>query len=301
MLVFCRLHIHKAFASVQRFAIRSIVSVATHWPEMACKTCTKVVSDKEGVICRGPCKSSYHILCVGLDVSYEVLEANKKNLFWMCDGCADMFSSEQSAPMSSHDNANEDVTLQSLKNDISGLKEVVYALSTKLESKPLTPSLKAPRRKALDSFPIPNTSKRIRDDGMGTKFKAKTSNMRGSKTASELVKTVAPPEEMIWIYLSAFHPSTTESGIAKLVKECIDLGTDTEPKVVKLVPKDKDPGTLTFVTFKVGVSKKLKEVALSQDTWPENIFFREFDNYLNNNRRVIRIASNNSQPGGSGQ
>lgn len=268
---------------------------------MACKTCQKVITDKEGVICRGPCRNSYHILCVGLDLSYESLEANKKNLFWMCDGCADMYSSENFPTMPSHDNAREDVTLQSLKDDISGLKEIVYALSTKFEGKPLTPSLKAPRRKVNDTFPIPNTPKRIRDDGSGAQFKAKPSNMRGSKTVSNLVKTVAPPEELLWIYLSAFHPSTSEDDIANLVKECIDLGSDTEPKVVKLVPKDKDPGTLTYVTFKVGISKTLKEIALSKDTWPENIFFREFENYLNNNRRVIRIASNNNQPGGGGQ
>lgn len=271
---------------------------------MACNICQKVISDDDGVTCRGFCGNSYHMLCVRLDLSHEALEAHRKNLFWFCDGCADTLSNDgiqKFAHHCNHDIAHDNVTLQSLKDDICGLKEVVNALTTKFESKSLTPSLRAPRRWIADTLPVPNTPKRIRDDGPMNQPNAKPCNIRGTKTASELVKTVAPPEDLLWIYLSAFHPSTSENDIVNLVRECMDMGTDAQPKVVRLVPKDKDPATLSYVTFKVGVSKALKEIALSMDTWPDNIFFREFDNSLNSNRRVLRITASNSQSGGGGR
>lgn len=235
----------------------------------------KVISDDDGVTC----------------------------LFWFCDGCADTLSNDgiqKFAHHCNHDIAHDNVTLQSLKDDICGLKEVVNALTTTFESKSLTPSLRAPRRWIADTLPIPNTPKRIHDDGPMNQPNAKPCNIRGTKTASEL-QTVVPPADLLWIYLSAFHPSTSENDIVNLVRECMDMGTDAQPKVVRLVPKDKDPATLSYVTFKVGVSKALKEIALSMDTWPDNIFFREFDNSLNSNRRVLRITASNSQSGGGGR
>lgn len=269
---------------------------------MACNNCQKVISDSDSVTCRGYCGNSYHMLCVRLDLPREVLETHKRNLFWMCDQCADLFSNEHFRKMTSgcnNGNVHDDVSLESIKDDISGLKEIVKTLTTKIESKPLTPLFNDPRPKPTFPFPVPNTPKRIREDRQGSQFKP--SNMRGTKTASELVKTVAPPEDLLWIYLSAFHPNTSENDIANLARDCLDLGTDAQPKVVKLVPRDMDPGKLTYVTFKVGVSKSIKDKALSTDTWPENVYFREFENLSKNSRRVIRIAASNSQSGGGGQ
>ena len=60
--------------------------------------------------------------------------------------------------------------------------------------------------------------------------------------------------------------------------------------MVKLVPKGIDLSTLRFVSFKIGVSYELKEIALTRDTWPENVFFREFeDNRTKNFTRVVRL------------
>lgn len=69
------------------------------------------------------------------------------------------------------------------------------------------------------------------------------------------------------------------------------LSAEVEPKVVKLVPKDKDPATLNFVTFKVGMKLSLKTSALSKETWPENIYFREFENQPKNQRKIVRVTA----------
>lgn len=233
--------------------------------------------------------------CVKVEYSLrDVLKDHGKNLFWMCDGCADMFASDHFRKISSrcaNENVPDKASLQSLKDDIAGLKDVVGMLSSKVDAKPVTPwagpSWSGSNRLTTLST-VPNTPKRMRAD---VQPREKPSNIRGSKAASEMIKTVSPPEELFWVYLSAFDPTTTDSEIVEFVKNCMELAPDAEPKAVRLVAKDKDPTTLSFVTFKVGVTKTLKDKALSRETWPENVYFREFDNSSKNQRRVIRVST----------
>lgn len=258
---------------------------------MACTSCKKVVSDSDRITCRGYCGNSFHLICVKVDYSlHEALGTHSRNVFWMCDGCADVFSNEHFRKITSRctvDNLPDDVSLKSLKDDIAGLKEIVSVLSVKVDCKPRTPVLKPSWQNTLGCSPVPNTPKRKREDDQST---GKAPNIRGTNSACDLVKTVPPQEELLWIYLSAFDPSTSDDEIAALTINSMNLGPEVKPKVIRLVPKDKDPATLSFVTFKVGVSKDLKNVALAKETWPENVYFREFENY-SKNRRVIRIGA----------
>lgn len=259
---------------------------------MACNKCDKVVNDSDLITCRGYCGNSFHMICMKLDYSVrEVLNANEKNMFWLCDSCSELFSNDQFRKISSRhiNDMPEDTPLKSIKDDIAGLKQIVSALSSKIDAKPLTPVFNSWGK--MDGIQtIPNTPKRIREDVQST---IKPSIIRGSKAASEMVKTVRPPEDLFWLYLSAFEPSTSDSEIVAFVKECMS-STEVDPKVVRLVAKNKDPSTLSFVTFKVGVPKTLKDVALSSETWPDNIYFREFDNNSKNQRRLVRITAERS-------
>ncbi|XP_055622381.1 uncharacterized protein LOC129765949 [Toxorhynchites rutilus septentrionalis] len=58
-----------------------------------------------------------------------------------------------------------------------------------------------------------------------------------------------------------------------------NLNTDDELSVFKLIAKDKDISTLSFVSFKVGLDPSLKTKALDSETWPEGVLFREFEDF----------------------
>lgn len=258
-----------------------------------------MVNDSDRISCRGYCGNSFHMICAKVDYGLrEALGSYDRNLFWMCDGCADLFASDHFRKMAScctNENTPDESSFKSLKDDIAGLKEAVGILSAKVDSNPSASTFGGPWNKKLGSNVVPNTPKRKRDDDQSVE---RPSTTRGTKAASEVIQTVSPPANLLWIYLSAFAPSTTDDDIVKLTRDCLNLNADVEPKVVRLVPKDKDPATLSFVTFKVGVSKDLKNEALSKETWPENVYFREFENYPKN-RRVVSIATNKS-PSGTG-
>lgn len=228
------------------------------------------------------------MICVKLDYSdRSILKAHDKNLFWMCDGCADLFSNDHFRDIASRRSSDivpDEASLKSLKEDIAGLKNIVSDLSSKVNTNPPTSSMSTPWPSSIRT----NTPKRKRED---LQLESKPLTTRGTKATTEMIRTVLPPEELFWVYLSAFAPNTTDSEIATFVKNCMELTTAVNPKVVRLVPKDKDPATLSFVTYKVGVPHSLKDVAMSRETWPENIFFREFENISKNQRRVIRISA----------
>ncbi|XP_058814436.1 uncharacterized protein LOC131678361 [Topomyia yanbarensis] len=266
---------------------------------MACTNCSKVINDSERITCRGYCGNSFHMICVKLDYDVrDVLGIHSRNIFWMCNGCADLFCNDNFRRMASRccDNAMpDDNSLKSLKDDIADLKDVVKALSVKVDTKPLSPTVNTPWTGIAAYNPVPNTPKRKREDDP---LKAKITNIRGAKAAFETIKTVSPPEEVLWVYLSAFDPSTTDDEVSRLVKDC--LGKDMQPKIVRLVPKDKDLSSLSFITFKVGVSKSCRDKALSKDSWPENIYFREFVTNSKIQRPIIRIAAKKN-PSGGGQ
>lgn len=82
-------------------------------------------------------------------------------------------------------------------------------------------------------------------------------------------------EKKFVLYLSGFAPEATVDEIINLVKK--NLNTEEAVDVTKLVPKGRNLCELTFVSFKVGISLHLKDLALRSSTWQRGIAFREFD------------------------
>lgn len=262
---------------------------------MACNKCQEIIVDSERITCRGYCGKSFHLTCVRLDQSFkEIQMAHEKNVFWMCDGCSDMFTSDHFRNISSRCNNElvpDETPIKCLKDDIDELKQIVRSLSSKVDAKTITPMSTTPwsgLNRMTSSSTVPNTPKRKRVESQP---KERPSNIRGSRAASEMVKTVPLPEELFWLYLSAFDPCTSEDNISNFAKNCMGLPADVNLKVVKLVPKDRDPETLSFVTFKVGMNSTHKQLALSKDTWPENVYFREFENQPKNQRKIVTVTA----------
>lgn len=274
---------------------------------MACERCQKKISTKkERVVCHGYCGASFHAVCVNVDGPLqEQLAQNGKNVFWMCDGCAGLFTNAHFRVMMTNFDGKASVlpeAFQSMRLQIEQLQSAVDALTTKVDEKSSTPTPFAtpnlwPNRDRLNT-PVNSTKRRRGQDGHTLGVPTVVGNV-GTKAAG-VIKTVQlnqrDDDNLLWIYLSAFHPLTSEGQIASLVSECLDL-TSTSTKVVKLVPKGKDVNSLQFVSFKVGIAKQLKEKALSSDSWPENIQFREFDDLRSkNSRRIVSLLSIEDKP-----
>lgn len=243
---------------------------------MACKKCQKTVSDRERICCRGFCGDVFHVICAKVESELlDQLGLNAKNVFWMCDHCAELFTNGHFRSIVSRDNVQASVipeAVDSMRVDIEKLNSAVAALASKVDSKlPVTSTLPWPRTEGLNY--VRNTLKRRRTS-IGANDKPILS---GTKPPSELINTINRNADSVWVYLSAFHPSTTDDDISKLVRDSLGLEPSDTVMVTRLVPKGRDPSTLSFVSFKIGVKEELRDLALSCDSWPEGIQFREFE------------------------
>lgn len=269
---------------------------------MACKRCQKKVSDDEIVVCRGYCGASFHAVCVNVDEPLrKQLKHYRNNVFWMCDGCANLFTNAHfRTMMTGFDDkiSAMPAAIETMKGEIEKLHNCLNNLSAKVDGMPSTPT----------PFSTPNpwpaihrinrsvkSAKRLRDID-GNSIKVDSGSIKTGTKALDALSSVrlAPRsnDDLFWIYLSAFHRDTSECQITSFVTECLELPTNIEPQVVKLVPKGKDPNTLNFVSFKVGLSDKFRDKALSCDSWPENIRFRQFeDNRSKNLPHVVSLTS----------
>ncbi|XP_055523178.1 uncharacterized protein LOC129717333 [Wyeomyia smithii] len=269
---------------------------------MTCKRCKKKVSDADAVICRGYCGASFHAICVNVDVPLrQHLGQYRNNLFWLCDGCSLLFSNAHfRALMSGFDQKISALpdAVQSMQGEIEKLNSNLKALSAKVDGIPITPtpfSSPNPWPAIHRTNRAAQSAKRLRDsDGKSVNVAVDSIKM-GTKAATAIPSICLDPrleDDFVWVYLSAFHPNTTERQVASLVTDCLELATNTKVKVVILVPKGKDLNSLNYVSFKIGLNERFKEKALSCDSWPEHIRFRQFeDNRAKNLPRVVSITS----------
>lgn len=93
-----------------------------------CGKCAKAINGIEFVVCRGYCGATFHINeCSGATramLSY--FTTHKKNLFWMCDKCADLFENSHFRAISCQ--ADETSPLASLTSAITELRTEMSAM-----------------------------------------------------------------------------------------------------------------------------------------------------------------------------
>lgn len=236
---------------------------------MPCKQCNKKVANSDRIVCRGFCGAYFHVICAKVDTPlHDQLVINEKNVFWMCNECAVLFSNGHFRNIvGRYDDANADV-IQSMKVDIAKLHTAVAALSEKVT--PSTPAwphqerplLGAKRRLQSTSNPKPNLPQ----------------SLQGKKVLSAPVPVIPnnPPIDKCWIWLASFPPRVTEADICAMVKECLSCDDDDFIEARALIKKGVDIASLRSVNFKVGVDKKYRQTSLDVNTWPEGVSFREF-------------------------
>lgn len=241
-----------------------------------CCSCTLELNKADEIVCKGFCRSAYHINCVNIPDNIRDSVKTYAQLFWMCVACTKMMenatfcqaiASTNSAIDAGNDGHNK--VLTELRNEI---KQNTIKINSILNHLP-TPSparFATPRKINLPD----NSRKRPRVD-----VEPRTESSSGTKDedSSVIVPLATRQEkvELFWLYLSGFDPKATEDNIRELVKSNLDNGGTVD--VRKLVPKGKNLDELTFVSFKVGINPELKDTALLPATWQKGITFREFD------------------------
>ncbi|XP_058064525.1 uncharacterized protein LOC131214157 [Anopheles bellator] len=80
----------------------------------------------------------------------------------------------------------------------------------------------------------------------------------------------------MWLYISRLAPSVTDEQVASMVTNCLGSG---EYIVKRLLRKDADTATLSFLSFKVGLPETMRHKALQPTTWPSGVQIREFVDY----------------------
>lgn len=238
-----------------------------------CGKCCDPITGMDVVLCRGYCGDSFHMsTCTG-GVTRAMLNyftTHKNNLFWMCDKCAALFENGHFRALSSR--VDEQSPISTLTTAISELRTEINRLNSKPSALPVTPATN--RWPQLD---LRRPNKRPRDLDMMPSEKCRI----GSKQPTENVVSVPicnkENENKFWLYLSKIRPDVANDAVCAMVKS--NLALDIDPDIVKLVAKEKDISTLSFVSFKIGLDPSLKEMALDPATWPEGLFFREFEDY----------------------
>ncbi|XP_058811170.1 uncharacterized protein LOC131676058 [Topomyia yanbarensis] len=157
----------------------------------------------------------------------------------------------------------------SIRNDIlEELKvEIRTNFKTLIDAVPKTP-IPGPRQFSF------NSAKRKRDNDDTGSNPSKL--LRGTDAAGSLTPSIAVNREdkKFWLYLSGISPDVPDESVTKLAADKLGNSNIT---VVKLVSRGRDPRTLNFVSYKVGMPTDLKEKAMTASTWSVAIAYREFE------------------------
>ena len=89
----------------------------------------------------------------------------------------------------------------------------------------------------------------------------------------------APPKKSIWI--SRLHRDTTEDDIEQYIKTAITSSCDVA--VRKLVKKDRDLTSYSFVSFRVTCTADFFDALMDPKIWPSTVTVREFEAIPNQN------------------
>lgn len=226
-----------------------------------CKECELCINTelRMYVKCAGPCGMSYHISCVGL--SSEHLRSLSHGFVWLCCECTPAFNDWRSAkPKSS---LALPVDAKSMDSEISQLQRQVSSIMDTLD-----------RIMPNDTFhnsasPLHSTPVVAAEVMSGT-------NMCYESERNENSERPETTDDCFSLLLSNIDVYTTESDIEVMVRRCVGAPVGDPVCVMKLMPKRIHYSLLDYISFKVVLKRRWKDLAMCASTWPFGIKFREF-------------------------
>lgn len=249
-----------------------------------CESCTRELEDKVVVKCNAFCSSTF---CQGCSRMSDEMLANvngNQNLLWACNACKDLLKKSRFRCAMTSSNAANEMVIDALKTEIRDY--VLGEIKAEIRQNFKTFSEKMPKTPIGPRPPFPNGSSRNKrpreveneDDGTSHRPSKLLCGTGVCNPESNIIATANQANEAnevkFWLYLSNIHPDVSDEAVTNMVQS--NLGTK-DATVTKLVPRGRDVSSLTFVSYKVGMAVDLKPKAMSLDTWPSGIRFREFE------------------------
>lgn len=276
------------------------------------------IKSSSTVKCIG-CRDPFHLQCYGIDKPSSVIFVNK-NVVFLCDACLtsgtyvpspkrklasqtdcvvtqDINSSNLVTPskavtgttvdplkqlQESVDRIISEVSLNS--NTLQVIHTKINNLNNTEQSSVMTTH--APRsyasvlsRNVNGSTGRSNISVVARRDSIPSPKITPAIKGASSATIGKPLTPRPPPKKSIWI--SQLHRDTTEDDITKYVKSIVK--SSAEFTVRKLVKKDREISSYSFVSFRVTCSLELFELLMNAELWPASVNIREFEQSSNKN------------------
>lgn len=222
-------------------------------------------------ICEGRCAKRYHATCVGL-LDATVCALFAKNILWMCDDCLAEYCANRDAEMSVSKADDDDVDVQAptVESDILDLR-------SKIEDIFDTLATIVPHQQQIceipNSFSVPSpalSSTRL--------FNGSKVNLDDDTSAGVCTHAAVRKDDTFALFLTNIDCCATEEDVNRLVCDCLDITDRKSVRIKKLVPKGRPTDMIDFISFKVVVDMKLKDLAMEPSTWPIGLRYREFEN-----------------------
>lgn len=128
---------------------------------------------------------------------------------------------------------------------------------------------------------IPNTSSNENEPNWQVaqnKRRKHRTHIIGADTLPDDLNVIA---RINWLHVSKFSTSTSENAIIKYVSTKLNIN-DNEVLCFKLIKKGMDISRLKYINFKVGVPAYKFNSALNANSWPLNVYVRNFDSLSKN-------------------
>lgn len=229
--------------------------------DVPCKKCSADIDVMNCLytVCEGRCARKFHATCVG--VTENDLCALSKNIIWICDDCMIEFcKARDRIPESSKTQpADENVfatDFEKLKLQINDINNSFAKLSVAIASS--TSSSTTPRQQR-HSTPIDSPK-----------------SLTSSSVCAPECSSVQTRDETFPLLLTNIDRGVTENEIAHLVSESLCAPKPECMNVTKLVPSWKNCEELDYISFKIVLPKRWKQLAMTATTWPRGLTFREF-------------------------
>ncbi|XP_053690826.1 uncharacterized protein LOC128739368 [Sabethes cyaneus] len=242
--------------------------------ENVCEQCAKPVqADGDHVKCMGFCDQLVHAKCAKMNAAFLKVLRERKNLLWMCDECVKLIKMTRFKGVMSSVSCAVSSIASSHGEAVGELKQAILVNGQRIEqlSKSVSEAATTPLTSRYATAEPPK--KRRREERiMGSK-----PLLAGTKSStSQTVLTVSPPKKLFWLYLSRIRPTVKPEAILELVQDCLQSSGDPI-KVIPLIKKDADLYAMNYISFKVGMDEKYRDIALDTGTWPHGLLFREFE------------------------
>lgn len=231
-----------------------------------CEECAIVIYNTEFpvyAVCNGPCGKSFHASCI--DMSKENLRAIASGMMWMCTRCLPKFNDWKN----SHQKSSPTVEFDQIHSDIAELKTQISLIVDSLQQ---TTSIETSSANIVLHHSTP----------IGSAAASSRGTNECDTERNEIEQNVMPMptttnDSCFALLLTNIDSTTSESNIATLVSRCLGASIADCYDVVKLVSKRTDCRLLDFISFKVTLKVRWKDLALRASTWPDGIVFREFE------------------------